>query len=289
MNDTGRKLLPHEACFGLFLVVTWLRLVFAAGFLDPHALAWLAGLVIAVALGGWARRRGTPRAWRLSLFFYPVAMNVYYGRLGGAVPKLHVPNADALLERIDAALVGPNLSVRLQPLMHPVLTEFFSACYFLFFVFLAFSMVNYVFCAELALARRFCAGLFTLYGLGFIGYTLLPAQGPWLALAGEFHTPLTGWAITQLNDAVVRAGSNRVDVFPSLHCAVSLFLLGFDRWHRPWRYRLYLVPCVGLWVSTIYLRYHYFVDCVCGLALAAVVLALLKPKPPAAHDAHAPV
>jgi hypothetical protein len=289
MNDSDRKLLPHEACFVLFLLVTWLRLVCAVGPFDAHALAWLAGLGLNVTLCVWARRRATPAAWRACLFFYPIAMNVYYGLLGGAVPKLQVPNADALLQRWDAALIGSNLSVRLQPFVHPVLTEFFSGCYFLFFVFLAFSMINYIFCAELALARRFCAGLFTLYGLGFIGYTLLPAQGPWLALAGEFHTPLTGWAITHLNDAVVCAGSNRVDVFPSLHCAVSLFLLGFDRWHRPWRYRLYFVPCVGLWVSTIYLRYHYFVDCVCGLAFATVVLALLKPKPSASHERLVPV
>jgi membrane-associated phospholipid phosphatase len=29
------------------------------------------------------------------------------------------------------------------------------------------------------------------------------------------------------------------------------------------------VPCIGLWLATIYLRYHYFVDVVVGFALAA--------------------
>jgi membrane-associated phospholipid phosphatase len=84
-----------------------------------------------------------------------------------------------------------------------------------------------------------------------------------------FNHPLTGGWLTHFNDVVVRRGSNRVDVFPSLHVAVSAFILGFDRRFATWRYRLYLVPAVGLWVSTIYLRFHYGVDVLGGFALAA--------------------
>src|SRR5208282_3286332 len=86
--------------------------------------------------------------------------------------------------------------------------------------------------------------------------------------------PLDGWWITKWNAAIVAAGSNKVDVFPSLHCAVSSFLLFFDRRHRPWRFKLYLVPAIGLWLSTIYLRYHYLIDVLCGFALAAFALWL---------------
>ena len=108
-------------------------------------------------------------------------------------------------------------------------------------------------------------------------------------MAGQFHTPLVGWAITRANDAVVHAGSNGVDVFPSLHCAVTTFLLFFDRWHRRWRFWLYVVPCVGLWLSTIYLRYHYFVDCLCGFALASVALWLVRPRKSSSHALNAPL
>lgn len=280
-----RRFLPHEYFFGAFLVFMWVRLCLAAGGLDPHAFAWFVGIVINASLLIRCRRAPTPLNWRLRLLFYPVAMNVYFALLGAAVPKIHPRPADALLQRVDALLIGTNLSVRLQPWVDPIATEFFSGCYFLFFPFLGFSLVYY-FVGELPLLQKFCTGLFTIYGLGFIGYTLLPAQGPWIALASQFDTPLTGWAITRANDAVVRAGSNGVDVFPSLHCAVSAYLLGFDRWHRRWRYRLYLVPCVGLWFSTIYLRYHYLIDCVGGFALAAVALWLVKPRTPAPDARH---
>ena len=63
-------------------------------------------------------------------------------------------------------------------------------------------------------------------------------------------------------------------VFPSLHCAVTLYLLLFDRQHRPARFKLLLLPCIALWFSTLYLRYHYFIDVLCGFALSAFALWL---------------
>jgi len=133
----------------------------------------------------------------------------------------------------------------------------------------------------LPLAQRFWAGLFTLYGIGFLGYSLVPAAGPWVSLAGQFAVPLTGGWITDLNARVIGAGSNGVDVFPSLHCAVSAYCLFFDLRHKRWRFFAYVVPCVGLWLSTVYLRYHYLIDLVAGFALAAVVLEVARRFTPA--------
>ena len=45
------------------------------------------------------------------------------------------------------------------------------------------------------------------------------------------------------------------------------------RFLRPWFWAL-LPFVVGLWVSTIYLRHHYFVDLVAGWALAPVAVWL---------------
>jgi membrane-associated phospholipid phosphatase len=196
-----------------------------------------------------------------------------------AIPKIHPQRMDAVLQQIDRLGIGTNLSLRLQPLVHPALTEFFSFCYILFFPYLLFSLIYY-FCGDVALLKKFVSGLFTVYGIGFLGYSLLPAAGPYLSMTDQFTKPLDGGWITKWNAAIVAAGSNKVDVFPSLHCAVSSFLLCFDRRRRPWRFKLYLVPAVGLWLSTIYLRYHYFIDLVCGFALAAFALWLANHYPP---------
>lgn len=76
--------------------------------------------------------------------------------------------------------------------------------------------------------------------------------------------------------AVVRLGGIRPDAFPSLHCAVPAFILAFDFIHKRRRFWICLGPCVLLWFSTVYLRYHYLVDVLCGFLLAAGALALAE-------------
>ncbi|HEY5892123.1 MAG TPA: phosphatase PAP2 family protein [Chthoniobacterales bacterium] len=262
------KLLPHEWFFGAFLLVQWVRLVMAVGPLDRDTLLYFVLLWVNILSVTWCRRHETNLRWQLRLWFYPVAMNAVFFTMNSAVLKVTPHKRDDVLASLDYALFGMTLSARMQPIATPVLTEFLSFCYVLFFPYLLFSWVYYA-RRGLPLLRKLMAGLFTIYGLGFLGYSLVPAGGPYLALPEEFTIPLTGWAITKLNAFVVTQGSNGVDVFPSMHCAISCFLLFFDRQHTRWRYWLYLAPCVGLWLATIYLRYHYFVDVVVGFALAA--------------------
>ncbi|PYI87891.1 MAG: phosphoesterase PA-phosphatase [Verrucomicrobia bacterium] len=270
---TNFALLPHEIAFGLFLAVTWLRLAFATGVLGRDSGLFLGLLAVNAVLTVRCVRQETNLNWRLRLLFYPVAMNITYANLKVSVPAIHPQLEDSVLQRIDHVLIGTNLSVRLEALVHPALTELFSICYILFFPYLVFSMIYY-FCGDLRLLKKFFLGLFTIYGIGFLGYSFIPAVGPHLdpSVAAQFTVPLKGWWLTHWNSEMVRLGSNRVDAFPSLHCAVSSFLLFFDRVHKPWRFKLYLVPCVGLWLSTIYLRYHYVIDLICGFALSALCL-----------------
>jgi len=281
------RLLPHEVFFGLMLVILWARLAFVAGFPGGYTLFYAVAILLNVAAIRLARSQN-PMRQRLGLLYYPVFMNLVFMSLKGSIPLLHPGRMDASLHRIDSMLIGTNLSIRLQPFVHPVFTEFFSFCYILFFPYLLFGMVM-AFVGDLELLKRFCVGLFSIYGIGFLGYSLVPAAGPYVAMADQYTVSLDGWWITHWNAAIVARGSNGVDVFPSLHCAVSSFLLFFDRRHRPWRFRIYLVPCVGLWLSTIYLRYHYLIDIVCGFALSAFALWLCRrysSKTPAPSQTH---
>jgi len=229
---TEFQLLPHEIIFGAFLFVTWFRLVFAVGFFAPHTLFYLVLVGISGGLIYACRRQETSLRWRARLLFYFVAMNAVYAHLKVAVPAMHPGTADALLQKMDRWLIGRNLSLRMETLVHPALTEFFSACYILFFPYLLLSVIVYC-VGDLETFKKFTTGLFSIYGLGFLGYTLLPAQGPHLVMTDQFTVPLTGGWITHWNAETVRLGSNHVDVFPSLHCAVSSFFLLFDRVHKP--------------------------------------------------------
>ena len=268
-------LLAHEWLFGAYMLAMAGGLLLVSGPLDANTLSYLLGLLLAGGLIALTARFAGNATWRARLLFYPLAMNVYFQQMRSAVPALHPEKMDDALRRIDQLLLPDTPSLLLQPLVTPWATEFFSACYILFFPYLTFSLIAY-FIGDLGRLRAFTVGLFSLYGIGFLGYALVPAGGPYLALSGEFTTPLAGGPITEWNAELVRIGSSGVDVFPSLHVAVSCFLLGFDFRHQRRRFWIYLVPCVGLWLSTIYLRYHYLIDVLFGFALAALALWLAE-------------
>src|SRR5262245_17595579 len=249
------------------------RLAVASGPFALDTLVFLAMIATNVVVIAACRANPSRVRWIARLLFHPIAMNVSFQQLRTAIPAVNPWKADLVLQAIDRHLVGGNLSLAMQSWTHPVATEILSACYILFFPYLLSSLIWY-FCGDLELLKRFCVGLFSLYGIGFLGYSLVPAGGPYLAMAGEFEVPLEGYSITQWNDALVRMGSNGADVFPSLHCAVSAFLLAFDYRHKRRRFWLCLVPAMGLWLSTVYLRYHYLIDCLAGFALTAVAIAI---------------
>jgi hypothetical protein len=274
--------LAHELVFGAFLFLTALRLALAAGPLDGRTLLFAGLLAVQVALLLLNRRRDSRRTWLLRLFWFPVSMNVAYVALGPAMNALHPGKADALLMQIDDLLVGGSLSRRMEAWSTPALTELMVAAYAIFFPYLLLSLVRHA-RRDLETAKALFAGVFTIYGLGFLGYTLVPAQGPWVAMAGSFRGPLTGGPLTALHDFIVVNGTNGVDVFPSLHCALTAFVLFFDGIHDPDRYRRWRPAVALLWVSTLYLRYHYFIDVVCGFALAASALAMVGALPRASN------
>jgi len=268
-------LLPHELFFGLFLIVMFLRLLFVVGPTDRDTLVYGVLIVVNVALIAWSRGRDSGKLWWARLWYYPVVINVVFMNMKASVMKLNSHKWDDFLAGIDESLFGALLSVRAEALITPWLTEILSFCYLLFFPYLLFSCIYYAWRGQSDF-RKLSVGLFTIYGIGFLGYAHVPAGGPHLAFPELFHTPLGGWAVSGFNAYVVEQGSNGVDVFPSLHCGVTFFLLMFDRVNARWRYRLYLVPFVGILAATIYLRYHYFIDLIIGFLLASFALWIVR-------------
>lgn len=268
---TSYSLYQHELFFGSYLLITFLRLVFAQGIFGMDTLVYFAGLVFALTLIYYEQRTGTIAALRWRLLFYPIAMNVYFQQMRTAIPAISPERYDASLRGIDSALIGDTPSILWQHLANPVLTEIMSLCYLFFFPYLIMGVVLH-FIGPVSRCKAFVSGLFSLYGIGFLGYTLVPAAGPYLAYGDAFDTTLISGPVSRWNDELVRMGSSGVDVFPSLHVAVSLFILGFDFQHNRRRFWIFLVPCIGLWCSTLYLRYHYLIDVFCGVLLASWAL-----------------
>lgn len=278
MSSTARtlpSLFEHELFFGAFLLITFVRLAAAQGIFWADTLVFGAGLIAASMLVIYDRRINTDPSLRVRLLFYPVAMNIYFQQMRSAIPAISPEKLDPLLRGIDSALVGDTPSILWQNMVTPGLTELMSLCYLFFFPYLLMGIVmNFI--GPMWRCKAFVVGLFSLYGIGFLGYTLIPAAGPYLAFGDAFGTALTAGPLTAWNSSLVRMGSTGVDVFPSLHVAVSLFILGFDFQYNRRRFWICLIPCMGLWASTLYLRYHYLIDVLCGALLAGWALWIAR-------------
>ena len=264
---------PHEIIFGVFFLVAWTRLVWAAGFFHPSSLTFLAYFLGGFGLMCWGQHRPTPMRWRVRILFFAGISTGSYLSLRDAIPAMYshtMFKVDGLLQSMDQVLTGGHLDFLFAAGDHPLLVDLFTGCYLFFFYYLIAGPAYYYF-TNVNLFRKIGVGMFSLYGLGYLGYILAPAIGP-----HELMGAREGSFFGEVGNTFVINHSNGFDAFPSIHFGATFFLLAFDWEHYRRRFWLLLLPTLGLWVATVFLRYHYFVDLLGGLAVALVALWITR-------------
>jgi membrane-associated phospholipid phosphatase len=192
-----------------------------------------------------------------------------YSLMKPLVPVLHPQLYDADLQNIDLRLMGKGPSLWQQTLMgHPQLTDLFSVFYLALFAWLIGLLVYHSYLRR-ALYQRFMLGLILVYIGGFTGYLVYPAVGPRFAYPQEW-TWLQGGLVFRAADLLINHLGAHFDVFPSLHGAISAYLLFWQLSHDR-RALIWGIPLTaGIWLSTLFLGFHYFPDLISGGLLAAV-------------------
>lgn len=240
----------------------WLALATRVGIVSPLALE-VAGVGLAYGVGlrllQGHRKARLVLAYALSLWLY---LGIARFTLG-----LHFGLKDDALLAWDRWLLGETPAVRLEAWARPWLTELMSGCYASYQLYLHAALV-WALKGDAEAAEQLGERVFTALLVGYLGYLVVPAMGP-VATPDLFVGPLPGDGVLRhLNDALVMRGGAIYDAFPSLHVAITGVLLAWDRGRHPWRFWLMVPVSVGLVLSTLYLRAHYAVDLVAGLALA---------------------
>lgn len=262
------KLFPHEPVYLLLwlgLLAGLIRSGTATAFDVFLPLAQAAVLLFLIAKprsGAWLQAR---------LWFPVVAIHFTYFWMGGAVPRLGDWRADSALLEIDRLLFGKCLAHRIAPAIPAWGLEILSAAYLSYFPLWASSLFLAMSRGP-AFQRAYFGGFHLIYAIGFTSYALFPAAGPflWAPLAAECPTGELGF-IAALNDRIVRAGCNGIDVFPSLHTGVALFILLSARSTSRRLFAFLLVPCLLIFTATLGLKYHYAADLAAGALLAIAV------------------
>ncbi len=244
----------------------------------PQLIAWylLIALVI-IVLAALDKKKPGPRLIRFTHAFIPiVCVLLIFNSLGDLIPGIRPRYYDDVLIRIDYAMLGVHPTVWLEKFNNPLLTGLLQAAYISYY-FMPIALASVLFMKNRQ--REFDAAVFALlfcFYLSYIGYLLVPAVGPRFTLnhlqtAGLHAGPLTAW-IQQTLDGLEH---NKTDAFPSGHTAVALVSLFYAGKFRERALFGILVPCVtALIISTVYLRYHYVIDVIAGIALAAATILI---------------
>jgi membrane-associated phospholipid phosphatase len=246
------------------------------------------GMLTALALGrAYLRERARyeqalamRRAVRSTLLgvrdFLPLVVALaLYGCMHDLTPVLRSKTADAALIAIDQWLFGVDLSVWLGRFATPALTEIMVFCYVSFFFASGLLATILYWKGERRHFRDYLVSLCCVTALGYAGYLAVPAVGPYVYQSALFPNSLPGSeAIQRFIQTLDDVHGLARDCFPSLHTAATICVLIFA-----WRYSrrffvAYLPIALGLFVSTLYLRYHYGVDVIAGFATAALGTAL---------------
>ena len=234
------------------------------------------GFVIAREAGPGANLQRVRRLRAMGRDFAPFyAVLVLYEALAQLTPVLRPQVVDASLVRIDRAVLGVDAAVWIGRFASPLLSWVMATCYGAYFI-IPGALAAFLYAAGPAARGLFrdyiVAGSLTAV-LGFVGYLLVPAVGPYVFQADLFPTRLPGGGYSPVFLQAVDdfRGIGR-DCFPSLHAAHMTVALVFAHRFRRALFVAMLPVGLGLYVSTIYLRMHYVTDVVAGIALGAVAI-----------------
>ncbi len=260
-------LLSGVAVFSARMNTSWVSL-----------LATYAALAVAIVSIAVYRTSVDPakKGFYISVVVTVITVFSIFNSLGALIAGIHRTTFDAYLISIDHALFGVHPTVWMERLISPTLSAVLQFAYLTYY-FIPISL------GTVLIARsRFGAfeevlfGILLCFYVSYIGYLLLPAIGPRFTL-GHLQTGSLQASpfIEKIQDALNGLEKNKTDAFPSGHTAVSLMSLYYAWKTREKRLFIGLIPVVaGLIVSTVYLRYHYVIDVIAGIALTALTIYL---------------
>lgn len=272
------------------LVIMTIILVFAVNSLGGHIRWFQASVGLPLAMMGLAvvydlikfKRRALLKVHRVLRDWLPfLFISFIYENLHDVAGRMMTRDIAGWLYNMDVAIFGVEPTVWIQKIFHPVLTDIMAVSYAMYF-FLPLSLMFILSVRGKRWDFRHMSLCLTFVFLfGFLCYIFLPANPPRYFITEMFTDPPKLYGLFIYNAlqstwdglSVISGGA-----FPSLHVGISsvVLLYAFKFRNRARLYQIlfwiYLPLVVSLWISTVYLRHHWFVDIVAGWSVAVIGL-----------------
>lgn len=227
----------------------------------------------------WAIR---PLTWRLVISigcYFVIYYVAFLHLLDGIVVRAHwmeIPNLETRL------FAGWSPVVEFQKYRTIPLNVFFCVGYSLHIVNILLPFFYLLFKKEYAHAEEYVSVFLACGYLGFTIYLLYPVVPPRLALP-DVTSVSPPWASGAWESAGQLFRANPYAALPSLHCAfpfLSFLYLRARGYSLAW---LFAGMSLWLFVGTIYLGEHYFLDVLGGMIVASIAFFALTLRPRFGH------
>ncbi len=277
------------------IIYTLVQILLWKGYSEPWlVLSFNLGIILyVVALAVLGSKYSANRQWvrMLRIILLGVATYMVYINTQNHLRVVNPHIYDQILISWDRAIFGNDLSKFFDGYRFPALTEFLQLCY-LSFYFLP------VIHGVILYRNNKHEELYELYNqiifgflLSYLLYFVMPAIGPRFTLY-DFKTlelDMPGLWLTDYARAFINAGGgappgvpnpaelvNR-DCMPSGHTMLTLINMLLVIKFRTKNSWFFHIIGTGLIISTVYLRYHYGVDVLAGIAFAFISI-LIEPR-----------
>jgi membrane-associated phospholipid phosphatase len=230
----------------------------------------------AITLLAWYRERAaTVKAgFYLHTVLTVIIILTIFNSLGALIAGIWSRTFDDVLIKIDYTLFGVHPTVWMERLIHPLLTALFQFAYISYYFIPVSLGVVLIAKSKHDEFEDALFGIVLCFYLSYVGYLLVPAVGPRFTLSHLQTTDLhASPLIKTIQETLNGFERNKTDAFPSGHTAVALMTLYYAWKKKEKLLAAVILPLVlGLIFSTVYLRYHYVIDVIAGIALTVATI-----------------
>ncbi|MFN7181267.1 MAG: phosphatase PAP2 family protein [Planctomycetota bacterium] len=182
---------------------------------------------------------------------------------------------DSKLVEFEEKIFGIQPLIIFDRITNRVLTEFFMLCYFLYVPLLPLIFL-YLELKNIKNAQEYVLRLAVTYSVTFLFFFIFPISCPKHFLKLEILKPLKGLLV---GDMII-SGWWRFDIkggcFPSPHCAAGFTIVYFLYKNKLKLFYPVSVIMTGMFISTVYGRFHYLSDSIAGIILSFFVNIILS-------------
>jgi hypothetical protein len=222
------------------------------------------------------RARNSGRLGRFLGEWYPMLLlPALYGEIGILTLSAGFQN-DLLIQRLETWVFGSQISYRwIRESPNAVLSWVLHACYLAYYPILYAAPFGLWMGGRRDASRHTIFAVMATFYLCYIVFLFFPVAGPRYAFGGA-HNIATQVGPARFAAWLLDRGDSWGAAFPSSHVAASVVATGMAL-----RYRrtlgLTLLPfTIGLILAVVYGQFHYAVDALSGLMVAALMLGIMQ-------------